>query len=63
MDVAIILLVLLVLVLLWRGPSTLPRLGEALGQAVRGARRAADGEDRPVDGQPTARREDEPTAR
>ena len=36
------LLVLLVLVLLWRGPKTLPRLGEAFGHAVRGARRAAD---------------------
>lgn len=42
MDVAIVLVIILVLVLLWRGPQTLPRLGEALGQAVRGARRAAE---------------------
>lgn len=43
-DIAIVLIVVLVLVLIWRGPSTLPRLGEALGQAVRGARRAAEDE-------------------
>ena len=45
-DVLLILLVLLVVVLLWRGPKTLPRLGEAFGQSVRAARRAArDGTD------------------
>lgn len=42
MDWAIVLIVILLLVLLWRGPKMLPRLGESLGQAVRGARRAAD---------------------
>ena len=46
MDIAIVLVVLLVLVLMWRGPKTLPRLGEAFGQAIRGARRAVDERDR-----------------
>jgi Sec-independent protein translocase protein TatA len=34
----VILLVVLVVVIFWRGPSTLPKLGEALGKAVKGAR-------------------------
>jgi Sec-independent protein translocase protein TatA len=40
-DLAIVLLVILVLVLLWRGPKTIPKLGEALGRGVREARREA----------------------
>jgi Sec-independent protein translocase protein TatA len=40
-DFVIVLLVVLVLVLLWRGPKTLPRLGEALGRGVREARTQA----------------------
>jgi Sec-independent protein translocase protein TatA len=32
------LLLALVVVLVWRGPSALPRLGEAFGKAVKGAR-------------------------
>ena len=38
-DVAVVLIVILVLVLIWRGPKTLPKLGEALGRGVREARR------------------------
>lgn len=34
----VILIILLVVVIFWRGPSTLPKLGEALGKAVKGAR-------------------------
>jgi len=30
--------IVLVIVLAWRGPTNLPRLGEALGKAVKGAR-------------------------
>ena len=37
-DLMIILLVILVLVLMWRGPKTLPRLGEALGRGVKEAK-------------------------
>lgn len=42
MDIGIILFVVLILALMWRGPRTLPRIGEAFGSAVRGARRAAE---------------------
>ncbi len=34
----VILIIVLVVVVFWRGPSTLPKLGEALGKAVKGAR-------------------------
>lgn len=34
----ILLIVVLVVVLAWRGPSSLPRLGESLGKAVKGVR-------------------------
>lgn len=40
-DLAVVLVIVLVLVLLWRGPRMLPRLGEALGRGVREARDAA----------------------
>ncbi len=40
-DLLLILLVILVLVVMWRGPKTLPRLGEALGRGVREARTEA----------------------
>jgi len=53
-ELLVVLLIILVLVLMWRGPKTLPRLGEALGRGVREARREAsdalDGDrDRPTD--------------
>jgi Sec-independent protein translocase protein TatA len=40
-DVVIILIVILVLALMWRGPKTLPKLGEALGRGVREAKTEA----------------------
>jgi Sec-independent protein translocase protein TatA len=40
-DLLVILIIILVLVVLWRGPKTLPKLGEALGRGVREARREA----------------------
>ena len=40
-DVLLVLIVVLVIVLLWRGPKTLPGLGTAFGQAIKGARDAA----------------------
>ncbi|HKZ92597.1 MAG TPA: hypothetical protein VJZ50_10700 [Candidatus Limnocylindrales bacterium] len=39
----VILIVVLVVVLAWRGPSSLPRLGEAFGKAVKGARDSMPG--------------------
>jgi Sec-independent protein translocase protein TatA len=40
-DLLIILLVILVLVVIWRGPKTLPKLGAALGRGVREAKSEA----------------------
>lgn len=40
-DLVIILVVILALVLMWRGPKTLPKLGEALGRGVREAKTEA----------------------
>jgi Sec-independent protein translocase protein TatA len=40
-DLLLVLLVILVLVVIWRGPKTLPKLGEALGRGVREARTEA----------------------
>jgi Sec-independent protein translocase protein TatA len=40
-DLLLILVVILILVAIWRGPKTLPRLGEALGRGVREARKEA----------------------
>jgi Sec-independent protein translocase protein TatA len=40
-DLIIVLLVILVLVLMWRGPKTLPKWGEALGRGVKEAKSEA----------------------
>jgi Sec-independent protein translocase protein TatA len=40
-DVIVILLIILAVVLIWRGPKTLPKLGEALGRGVKEARKEA----------------------
>jgi Sec-independent protein translocase protein TatA len=40
-DVLLVLIVILILVLIWRGPKTLPSLGNALGRGVREARQEA----------------------
>ena len=41
-DFIVILIVILLIVLMWRGPKTLPKWGAALGTAVRGARTEAE---------------------
>ncbi|HEX7950677.1 MAG TPA: twin-arginine translocase TatA/TatE family subunit [Candidatus Limnocylindrales bacterium] len=40
-DLLVVLLIILVLVVIWRGPKTLPKLGQALGRGVREARTEA----------------------
>ncbi len=40
-DLLIPLIIILILVVLWRGPKTLPKLGEALGRGVREAKTEA----------------------
>jgi Sec-independent protein translocase protein TatA len=42
-DILLILIVILFILLIWRGPSMLPQLGEALGKAVKGVRENVDG--------------------
>jgi Sec-independent protein translocase protein TatA len=40
-DLIVVLVIALVVVLVWRGPKTLPKLGQALGRGVREARAEA----------------------
>jgi Sec-independent protein translocase protein TatA len=37
----VVLIVVLILVFMWRGPKTLPKLGEALGRGLREAKSEA----------------------
>jgi Sec-independent protein translocase protein TatA len=41
-DLFWLLVVLLVLAIIWRGPKTLPQIGALLGRGVRGARTEAE---------------------
>lgn len=40
-DILIILIVILIFALMWRGPKTLPRIGQALGRGLKGAKAEA----------------------
>lgn len=40
-DLLLILIVILVLAVMWRGPKTLPKLGQALGRGLREAKTEA----------------------
>jgi Sec-independent protein translocase protein TatA len=40
-DLLLLLIVILVLAVLWRGPKTLPKIGEALGRGVKEAKTEA----------------------
>ncbi len=40
-DLLVVLIIILVLAVIWRGPRTLPKLGEALGRGVREAKSEA----------------------
>ena len=42
-DTIVVLFIVLVIVLIWRGPKTLPILGRAFGQGVKEARKEIDG--------------------
>lgn len=42
MDLMLILVIILIGVVLWRGPKTLPKLGAALGRGVKEARSEAE---------------------
>jgi Sec-independent protein translocase protein TatA len=53
-DLLLVLIVILILVIIWRGPKTIPEIGRMFGRGVREARieasklRATD--DKPADG-------------
>lgn len=53
-DLIVLLFVGLIVVLVWRGPKTLPKLGEALGRGVKAARDEAKTIEPPDDAPPTA---------
>ena len=40
-DLIVVLIIVLGVVLIWRGPKTLPKIGQALGRGVREARAEA----------------------
>ena len=50
-DLLVVLVIALIAVAFWRGPKTLPKLGEALGRGVREARREAADITKSRDGQ------------
>ena len=54
MDTFLILIVILILVLIWRGPKTIPEIGRMFGRGVREARIEAaklrSDDDKPADG-------------
>jgi Sec-independent protein translocase protein TatA len=53
-DVLLVLIIVLILVLIWRGPKTLPEIGRMFGRGVREARIEAgklrSSDDKPADG-------------
>lgn len=42
MDLLAALIVILIVVVIWRGPKTLPQIGAMLGRGVKAAREEAD---------------------
>jgi Sec-independent protein translocase protein TatA len=57
-DVLLVLIVVLILVVIWRGPKTIPEIGRVFGRGVREARIEAgklrSSDDKPADGGTTA---------
>lgn len=54
MDLIIALVIVLIIVVIWRGPKTIPEIGRMFGRGVREARIEASkirsGDDAPTDG-------------
>ena len=59
MDLWIILVIILILVLVWRGPKTLPSLGRAFGRGVREAREEAAKAQAEIQSRTTTDKDDE----
>jgi len=53
-DVLVVLIIVLAVVIVWRGPKTLPKIGEALGRGIKGARAEASKLSHRSDGDPPA---------
>jgi Sec-independent protein translocase protein TatA len=57
-DTLLVLIVVLILVLIWRGPKTIPEIGKMFGRGIREARIEAaklrSDDDKPADGGPTS---------
>jgi Sec-independent protein translocase protein TatA len=53
-DLLIVLIIVLAAVLIWRGPKTLPKIGQALGRGVREAKTEAAKLREREDGDPPA---------
>lgn len=43
MDILLVLVIVLIVVLVWRGPRTIPQIGAMLGRGVKAARDEAKG--------------------
>jgi Sec-independent protein translocase protein TatA len=56
-DVLVVLIVALILVVIWRGPKTLPGIGAAFGRGVKEARNEAS---KIRDGDPPSTSDDRP---
>lgn len=50
LDTMVVLLIVLAVVLVWRGPKVLPKWGETLGRGVKAARKEAHELRRDADG-------------
>lgn len=48
-DTLVVLLIVLVAVIIWRGPKNIPKIAAMLGRGVKEAREAARGDDDPND--------------
>ncbi|HXQ96099.1 MAG TPA: twin-arginine translocase TatA/TatE family subunit [Candidatus Acidoferrales bacterium] len=46
-DLGLLLIALLIVAFVWRGPKTLPQLGRMFGEGIRAVRREAQPGDRP----------------
>jgi Sec-independent protein translocase protein TatA len=62
MDLIIVLVIVLIAVIIWRGPKTLPLLGKAFGQGVKEARKEMDDIKTDISGKPEAAATDDKPA-
>ena len=61
-DILIVLIIALIVVVIWRGPKNLPKLGEALGRGVKEARAEATKAQAEIQARATAETEQPPAS-